>query len=85
MTTPKDFEELFDGFDPSVHADEAQQRWGDTPAHQESQRRVKQYGKAAWAQLGAEAAAINQRLVARNIDKAAPGLAKFLSDGIRAR
>ncbi|MEJ7601441.1 MAG: MerR family transcriptional regulator [Kofleriaceae bacterium] len=134
MMTPNDFETLFDGFDPSVHDDEVKQRWGDTPAYAESQRRVKRYGKAEWAQLGAEAAAINQRLVelmtagaaptdprvqaavadhrahitkwfydcspeihrglgemyvadprfTANIDKAAPGLAAFLSAAIRA-
>lgn len=133
MMTPNEFEELFDGFDPSVHADEVEQRWGDTPAYQESQRRVKRYGKAEWTQLGLEATAINQRLIelmtagaaptdpqvqtavadhrahlsrwfydcspehhralgemyvadprfAQNIDKAAPGLAAYLSAAIR--
>jgi DNA-binding transcriptional MerR regulator len=134
MMTVKDFETLFDGFDPGEYAEEAEQRWGKTPAYQESQRRVKSYGKAEWEQLGKEAVAINDRLIAlmsegapptdprvqaavanhrahitkwfydcsqdlhrglgemyvadprftKNIDKAAPGLAQYLSEAIRA-
>jgi MerR family transcriptional regulator, thiopeptide resistance regulator len=133
--TNEDMKKLFDGFDPAEHEAEAEARWGDTDAYKESQRRVKRYGKAEWEALGAEAAAINARLVelmragtpvtdprvqaavedhrahiskwfyecsvemhralgamyvadprfTKNIDKAAPGLAQYLSDAIAAR
>ena len=132
--TSEDFKNLFDGFDPAEYEQEAEQRWGNTPAYQESQRRVKSYGKPEWEALGKEAAAINDRLVAlmregapptdprvqaavadhrghitkwfydcsrdmhralgemyiadprftKNIDKAAPGLAQYLAEAIRA-
>ena len=134
IMTPEDFQQLFDGFDPSAYEEEVKERWGNTPAYRESRRRVKSYTKADWTQLGAEAAAINARLIelmregaaptdprvqaavedhrahitkwfydcgkdihrglgemyvadprfTANIDKAAPGLAQFLADAIRA-
>jgi DNA-binding transcriptional MerR regulator len=36
-------------------ADEAQQRWGDTDAYRESQRRAARYGKDDWVRIKAEA------------------------------
>lgn len=45
MTDPEMLEVL-DGFDPSRHRQEAEQRWGDTPAYRESARRTAGYGKA---------------------------------------
>jgi len=35
--------ELFEGFDESEYAEEARQRWGDTPAYAESQKRWASY------------------------------------------
>lgn len=132
--TPEDFQKMFDGFDPAAYEAEAKQRWGDTDAYKESQRRTRGYGKAEWEQIARESAAIYARLAelmregaapsdprvraaveehrahisrwfydcspelhrglaemyvadprfTKNIDKAAPGLARFLSDAIRA-
>ena len=60
--TNDDRKQLFDGFDPAQYEDEAEQRWGNTDAYKESQRRTKAYGKAEWEQIKREADAIYQRL-----------------------
>jgi MerR family transcriptional regulator, thiopeptide resistance regulator len=51
---PDDVKQLFGGFDPSQYEDEVKERWGDTDAYKESQRRTKRYGKAEWAQIQAD-------------------------------
>lgn len=43
--TPEERAELFGDFDPDDYAAEAEQRWGGTPAWEESQRRMASYGK----------------------------------------
>src|SRR5262245_8064974 len=45
---PEDVKSLFDGFDPAQYEAEAEERWGNTDAYKESQKRVKRYGKAEW-------------------------------------
>lgn len=52
--------EVFGDFDPSEHAEEAQERWGDTDAFAESMRRTTSYTKDDWASLKAEGDEINQ-------------------------
>jgi MerR family transcriptional regulator, thiopeptide resistance regulator len=54
--------ELFDGFDPAEYEQEAEQRWGSTPAYAESARRTKSYGPNEWQQIKQEADAINREL-----------------------
>ncbi len=62
--TPAEQRELFgDTFDES-YAAEAEQRWGDTDAWQESRRRTATYGKADWQQIKAEAAAVDAAFAA---------------------
>jgi len=41
-------ENLYDGFDPEEHKDEAQKRWGETDAYRESARRTKKYTPKDW-------------------------------------
>lgn len=60
--TPDDYKAIFDGFDPTQHEAEVQQRWGNTDAYQESARRTKQYGKAEWQAIRDESEAIYARL-----------------------
>ncbi|MFN0252020.1 MAG: MerR family transcriptional regulator [Kofleriaceae bacterium] len=72
MMTSEDFKKMFDGFDPAEYEQEAQQRWGNTEAYNESARRTKTYGKAEWDQIGKEAAAINTRFVELMREGAAP-------------
>jgi DNA-binding transcriptional MerR regulator len=63
MMTSDDFKKMFDGFDPAEHEQEVEQRWGNTDAYKESQRRVKSYGPREWQQMKDEAASINARLL----------------------
>ncbi|HSL70272.1 MAG TPA: MerR family transcriptional regulator [Longimicrobiales bacterium] len=60
-------EKLFDGFDEFQNAEyaaEARERWGHTPAYQESERRTRQYRQQDWARIKAEEDAIVQRMLA---------------------
>ena len=41
-------------FDPAVHEDEVQERWGDTDAYRESSRRTRQYSDEDWRTIKAE-------------------------------
>ena len=62
--TPEERLEVFGDFDPEAHAEEAEQRWGETEAYKESNRRVSNYTKEDWQQLKAEEGEIRTRLAA---------------------
>lgn len=62
--TPDELFEVFGDEDPSRHADEAQQRWGDTDAWSQSQRRTSRYGKTEWLALTQQAHEIDALFVA---------------------
>ncbi|MEZ4450329.1 MAG: MerR family transcriptional regulator [Nannocystaceae bacterium] len=74
--------ELFDGFDPAEHEDEAKARWGQTDAYRESTRRTRGYGPEEWAAIKAEGEALIAGLLAaidagaRPEDEAATALAE---------
>ncbi|MBN2405445.1 MAG: MerR family transcriptional regulator [Coriobacteriia bacterium] len=51
--------EVFGDFDPSEHEKEAEERWGETDAYQESARRSARYSKEDWARFKAESDQIN--------------------------
>jgi DNA-binding transcriptional MerR regulator len=53
-----DMKQLFDGFDPAEHEQEARERWGHTDAYRISTERAKSYGDADWARLAEEQRAI---------------------------
>ena len=58
-------EEMFDvfgDFNPAEYEDEVRERWGETEAYAESNKRTARYTKDDWKRLGAEAGEINQRL-----------------------
>lgn len=61
--TPDEIFEVF-GDDPTAHADEAEQRWGDTDAWRESHRRTATYGKDDWRAIRQEADEIESRFAA---------------------
>lgn len=67
----KELSELFEGFNPKDYEDEVKERWGDTAAYKESQRRTAAYTKADWARYKAEAEA-NGRRFAAAMDAALP-------------
>ncbi|MEX5296456.1 MerR family transcriptional regulator [Kocuria sp. CPCC 205268] len=61
--TPEERRELFgEGFSDE-HAAEAERRWGDTEAWQQSRRRTAGYDAEDWRRIAAGTAAINQRFV----------------------
>lgn len=62
--TPEEMFEVFGDADPTEHADEAEQRWGDIDAYRQSQRRTAGYTKADWLAMKEEAGAIEQRFAA---------------------
>ncbi len=61
--TPEEKLEVFGDVDPDEHEEEARERWGDTDAYAQSQRRVAEYTKADWLAMKAEMVAIEQAFV----------------------
>ncbi|GHH39661.1 MerR family transcriptional regulator [Streptomyces candidus] len=49
--TPEEKFEVFGDHDPDQYAEEVQERWGDTDAYRESQRRTATYTKEDWKRL----------------------------------
>jgi DNA-binding transcriptional MerR regulator len=49
--TPDEMREVFGSFNPGDYEEEVEQRWGNTDAYRESQRRVAKYGKAQWLEI----------------------------------
>jgi MerR family transcriptional regulator, thiopeptide resistance regulator len=62
--TPEERFEVFGEFRPEEHAEEAEQRWGETDAYKESNRRVSKYTKEDWLKIKAEAEEVQNRLAA---------------------
>ncbi|WP_444950057.1 MerR family transcriptional regulator [Micromonospora ureilytica] len=52
--TPEERFEVFGDFSPEAHEAEAEQRWGDTDAYRESNRRASRYSKDDWLRIKAE-------------------------------
>ena len=71
--TPDEKFELFGDFDPDEHAEEAEERWGDTPAYEESRRRAARYTHDDWRRMRDEAAAIERALAEAHGDGAPAG------------
>lgn len=64
--------ELFEGFDPTAHRDEARERWGHTDAYAVSQLRVKQMEPDDW------------RLLKQEGDEITDGFARLFRNGVPA-
>jgi DNA-binding transcriptional MerR regulator len=62
--TPEERFEVFGDFRPEDFADEAEQRWGDTEAYRQSQRRVATYTKEDWLKIKAEEEQVRASLAA---------------------
>jgi DNA-binding transcriptional MerR regulator len=60
--TPEERFEVFGDHDPAQYAQEAEQRWGNTDAYRESQRRTRSYHKQDWLTIKAESAEITRSL-----------------------
>ncbi|MFJ3510417.1 MerR family transcriptional regulator [Streptomyces luteogriseus] len=59
--TPEEKFEVFGGKDPEQYAEEVKERWGDTDAYADSQRRTASYTKEDWKRIQAEAADWGER------------------------
>jgi hypothetical protein len=62
--TPEERLEVFGDHDPDAYAAEVEERWGDTDAYRESQRRVARYSKADWQRIKAQGHAAIEQVVA---------------------
>jgi DNA-binding transcriptional MerR regulator len=62
--TPDEMFEVFGENDPTEHAAEAEQRWGETNAYRESVRRTSTYTKDDWLRIRADADAITKAFAA---------------------
>jgi DNA-binding transcriptional MerR regulator len=71
--SPEERFEVFGDFNPGDHTEEVEQRWGDTDAYQQSQRRTRSYGKEDWLRIKAEADDIQRRIAAAHADGVEPG------------
>jgi DNA-binding transcriptional MerR regulator len=60
--TPEEKFEVFGGHDPDQYEDEVRERWGDTDAYKESQRRSASYTKEDWQRIMDEHQDISRRL-----------------------
>jgi len=65
-------EQLFEGFDPARHEEEAERRWGGTAAFVESRKRTARYTAADWKRHAAEQAAVYEAAAALLRAGAAP-------------
>ena len=61
---PAEIREVFGDEDPARHASEAEERWGDTEAWAESQRRTSSYTKEDWLRMRAEQEDLEARMAA---------------------
>ncbi len=61
---PQELREVFGDEDPTQHADEARERWGDTDAWTQSQARTSSYDKQDWLQVKAEGEDLERRFAA---------------------
>ncbi|HVY29094.1 MAG TPA: MerR family transcriptional regulator [Polyangiaceae bacterium] len=80
-----DMKQLFEGFDPREHEAETEERWGNTEAFRESQRRTAQYTKEDWQRFAAEQSAIYAEAFAALSQGKPPGDARALAVAERHR
>ncbi|MFE1753851.1 MerR family transcriptional regulator [Streptomyces anandii] len=62
--TPEERFEVFGDSDPEQYADEVRERWGNTEAYRQSQRRTASYTKEDWQRLNARQDDIHRRMAA---------------------
>jgi DNA-binding transcriptional MerR regulator len=76
--TPEERFEVFGEHDPARYEAEAEERWGDTDAWQQSQQRTRGYSKDDWLRVKAEMEDIGNRFVAALRSGAAPDSAEAM-------
>jgi MerR family transcriptional regulator, thiopeptide resistance regulator len=77
--------DLFDGFDPSRYEEEARQRWGNTDAYAQAEKRVKGYTPDDWKALKAEQGAVYAAALAALKGGKAPSSAEAMDIAERHR
>lgn len=65
--------DIFDGFDPADHEEEARARWGNTDAYAESARRTERYTADDWRRIKAESNAVLASMAEHMAGGATPG------------
>jgi len=80
--TPDEMFEVFGEHDPTEHAAEAEQRWGDTDAYRESHRRTSSYTKADWEQIKYETAAVEASLAVASEPASSDGASESDSEAV---
>ena len=58
---PHELREVFGDEDPTQHAEEVRERWGDTDAYAQSHARTSSYSKADWLEVQAEGEDVERR------------------------
>ena len=66
-----DMKEIFEGFDPKKHEQEAEKRWGDTDAYRESNARTESYSEADWREIKAQQDQLMKKMAAE-LNRGAP-------------
>ncbi|MDI3418454.1 MerR family transcriptional regulator [Streptomyces luteolus] len=61
--TPEEKFEVFGDFDPDQYEEEVEQRWGNTDAYAQSQRRAASYTKEDWLRIQREGDEVTRRFV----------------------
>jgi DNA-binding transcriptional MerR regulator len=74
-----EMKEMFDGFDPSRYEAEAEQRWGDSEAFRESQRRTRGYTREDWQRFFAEQHSIYAELFSALSEGQSPSAPEVLA------
>ena len=58
---PHEIREVFGEHDPTEHAEQARERWGDTDAYAQSHARTSTYGEQDWLEVTAEGEDVERR------------------------
>ena len=66
-----DMKEVFEGFDPKKHEQEAEGRWGNTDAYRQSNARTAGYSEADWRRIKAEQDQLMKKM-ALELNRGAP-------------
>lgn len=77
MSTENKFA-VFEGFDPDQHAQEVEQRWGNSDAYKQSSKRTQSYSKQDWQKYKSESEQLSQRMATLMDDGMEPGSEQVL-------
>jgi len=70
--------DVFEGFDPDQHAEEVEQRWGNSDPYKQSAQRTRNYSKQDWARYKSESEQLMEEMAGLMDDGLEPGSEKVL-------